>query len=107
MSLEVQLCLPILHDWRPINMPPRIKALQRVVKTVERIIGSHLPSVQGIYNTRCLRKARNIIKDHSHPDYGILTLLPSGRRYQSIQARTTRLTNSVFPQAVRLLNQQH
>src|SRR4029434_1975330 len=38
------------------------KAL-RVVKTAERITGSHLPSVQGIYNTRCLRKARNIVKD--------------------------------------------
>src|SRR4029434_102294 len=35
------------------------KARQRVVKTAERIIGGHLPSVQGIYNSRCLRKARN------------------------------------------------
>ena len=68
--------------------------------------GGHLPSVQGIYNTRCLRKARNIVKDHSHPGYGIFTLLPSGRRYLSIRTRTTRLTNSFFPQAVRPLNQQ-
>lgn len=83
------------------------KALQRVVKTAERIIGGHLPSVQGIYNSRCLRKARNIVKDHSHPGYGLFTLLPSGRRYRSIRARTTRLTNSFYPQAVRLLNQQH
>ena len=49
----------------------------------------------------------NIIKDHSHPGYGLLTLLPSGRRYRSIRARTTRLTNSFFPQALRLLKQQH
>ena len=83
------------------------KALQRVVKTAERIIGGHLPSVQGIYNSRCLRKARNIVKDHSHPGYGLFTLLPSGRRYRSIRARTTRLTNSFYPQAVRFLNQQH
>ena len=83
------------------------KALQRVVKTAERIIGGHLPSVQGIYNNRCLRKARKIVKDHSHPGYGLFTLLPSGRRYRSIRARTTRLTNSFYPQAVRLLNQQH
>ena len=71
------------------------KALQRVVKTAERIIGCHLPSVQGIYNTRCLRKARNIIKDHSHPGYGLLTLLPSGRRYRSIRARTAH--KQLFP----------
>ena len=80
------------------------KALQRVVKTAERIIGGHLPSVQGIYNSRCLRKARNNVKDHSHPGYGLFTLLPSGRCYRSIRARTTRLTNSFYPQAVRLLN---
>src|SRR4029434_2451684 len=46
------------------------KALQRV-KRAERIIGGHLPFGQGIYNNRCLRKARNIAKDHSHPGYGL------------------------------------
>uniref|UniRef100_A0AAY5KNC3 Elongin-C n=1 Tax=Esox lucius TaxID=8010 RepID=A0AAY5KNC3_ESOLU len=30
-------------------------------------LGSYLPSVQGIYLTRCLRKARNTIKHHRHP----------------------------------------
>ncbi|CAB1438202.1 unnamed protein product [Pleuronectes platessa] len=44
-------------------------------------------------------KSTKIIKDHSHPGCGLLTLLPSGRRYRSIQARTTRLKNSFFPQA--------
>ena len=83
------------------------KALQRVVKTAERITGSHLPSVQGIYNSRCLRKAKKILKDNSHPGYGLFSLLPSGRRYRSIRTRTTRLTNSFFPLAVRLLNQKH
>src|SRR4029434_2114118 len=73
--------------------------LQRVVKTAERIIGGHLPSVQGIYNSRCLRKARNIVKDHSHPGYGLFTLLPPGRRYRSIRARTNRLTNSYTEQS--------
>jgi len=68
------------------------KALQRVVKTVERIIGCHLPAVQSIYHT-CLRKAQKIIEDYSHPGHGLFTLLPSGRHYWSIQARTTRLKN--------------
>ena len=38
------------------------KALQRVVKTAERIIGCQLPSVKGIYHTCCLKKARKIIR---------------------------------------------
>ncbi|KAL1006621.1 hypothetical protein UPYG_G00074580, partial [Umbra pygmaea] len=57
------------------------KALQRVVKSAERIIGCCLPSVQGIYHKRCLRKTQNILKDHSHPGRALFLLLPSGRRY--------------------------
>ncbi len=34
-------------------------------------------------------------------------LLPSGRRYRSIRARSARLLNSFFPQAVRALNSNH
>ncbi|KAI4888435.1 hypothetical protein NFI96_000754, partial [Prochilodus magdalenae] len=32
-----------------------------------------------IYRKRCLGRARNIIKDVSHPNHGLFTLLPSGR----------------------------
>jgi len=35
--------------------------------------------------------AEKIMKDHSHPGHELFTLLPSGRHYRSIQARTTRL----------------
>ncbi|KAL3993233.1 alpha-1-acid glycoprotein 1 [Sarotherodon galilaeus] len=41
------------------------KALQRVVRCAERIIGGELPSLQDIYRKRCLRKAGRIIKDSS------------------------------------------
>ncbi len=35
--------------------------------------------------------------------HSLVHLLPSGRRYGSLQARTTRMANSLSPQAVRLL----
>jgi len=73
------------------------KALQRVVKTAERIIHCHLPTVQSIYHTRCLRKARKIIEYCSHPGNGLFTLLLSSRCYRSIQARTTKLKKSFVP----------
>ena len=82
------------------------KKLQRVVRTAEKIIGNgtSLPSLDNIYTTRCKRKAHNIIEDTSHPAHTLFQLLPSNKRYRSIKSRTTRLSNSFFPQAVRLLN---
>ncbi|KAI4892705.1 hypothetical protein NFI96_013467 [Prochilodus magdalenae] len=80
------------------------KALKRVVRTVESIIGSKLPDLQDIYRSRCLRKIQKILLDCSHPAHDLFTLLPSGRRYHSIQARTNRLKNSFYPQAIRFLN---
>ncbi|KAK7877923.1 hypothetical protein WMY93_031452 [Mugilogobius chulae] len=64
------------------------KALQRVVRAAEDITGSSLPSIQDIYRSRSLRKAHSIIKDPTHPAQGLFCLLPSGRRYRSLPART-------------------
>ena len=82
------------------------KALQRVVRTAELIIGHKLPAFQDIYQTRCLRKACSIIKDCTHPAHHLFATLPSGRRLRSIRSRTTRLKNSFYLQAIRLLNNQ-
>ena len=80
------------------------KALQRVVKTAQTITGRRLPTLDNIYLTQCLRKANKIIKDPSHPAHSLFTLLPSGRRYRSGQSRTSRLKDSFYLQAIRLLN---
>lgn len=80
------------------------KRLQRVVKTAQKITRTPLPSLQSIYNCRVHRRAAAIIKDPSHPQHGLFALLPSGRRYRSAKSRTSRLKNSFFPSAIRLLN---
>ena len=80
------------------------KALQRVIKAAQFICRAALPSLQDTYNTRVTKRAQSIIRDHTHPQHRLFTLLPSGRRYRSMKARTTRLTNSFYPQAIRLLN---
>ncbi len=82
------------------------KALQRVVRTAHHIVGVELPFFQDIYTRRCTRKARRIIKDSSHPSHSLLSLLPSGRRLRSIRSRTSQLRDSIFPQAIRLMNSQ-
>ncbi len=90
--------------WYGNSSSQDCKALQRVVRLAERISGSALPSLQDIYLKRCRSRAVKIIKDSNHPGNCLLTLLPSGKRFRSLMAKTERLRRSFFPQAIRLLN---
>ncbi|KAI4875202.1 hypothetical protein NFI96_000084 [Prochilodus magdalenae] len=56
------------------------KALQRVIKTAQSISGAAFPSLQDIYRTRVIRRAHSIIRDSTHPQHSLFTLLPSARR---------------------------
>ena len=80
------------------------KALQRVVRSAEKVIGASLPSVQDIFQSRCRNRAQKIVRDPSHPLNNFFKLLPSKKRYRSLRCSTTRLRNSFLPQAVRMLN---
>ncbi len=83
------------------------KTLQRTVNTAAKIIGAPLPSILDIFLAWCSSKTNSIMKDPTHPSHSLFQLLPSGRRYRSIRARSARLLNSFFPQAVRALNSNH
>ncbi|KAI5090163.1 gastrula zinc finger protein XlCGF28.1-like [Silurus meridionalis] len=83
------------------------KTLQKIVRTAGKIIRVSLPSIIEIYTTRCIRKAHSIVDDYTHLSHTLFTLLPSGKWFRSIQAVTTRLCNSFFPQAIRLLSTQN
>ncbi len=90
--------------WYGNSLNQDCKALQRVVRLAERISGSALPSLQDIYLKRCKSRAAKIIKDSNHPGNHLFCLLPSGKRFRSMMAKTERLRRSFFPQAIRLLN---
>uniref|UniRef100_A0A8L0DMU0 Reverse transcriptase domain-containing protein n=1 Tax=Oncorhynchus mykiss TaxID=8022 RepID=A0A8L0DMU0_ONCMY len=85
------------------------KALQRVVRSAQRITGGKLPALQDTYTTRCHRKAIKIIKDNNHPSHCLFTPLSSRRRGQCrcIKPGTERLKNSFYLKAIRLLNSHH
>ncbi|KAI5090308.1 gastrula zinc finger protein XlCGF28.1-like [Silurus meridionalis] len=82
------------------------RALQRVVRSAERTIHTELPDLQDIYSMRCRTRARKIVKDLSHPNNGLFSLLRSGKRFRSLKANTERMRRSFFPQAIRCLNQE-
>ena len=58
------------------------RALQRVVRSAQRITGGKLPSLQDTYSTQCHRKAKKIIKDNNHPSHCLFTPLTSRRQGQ-------------------------
>ncbi len=91
--------------WKQHRWQPQSSAKGRV--NCPHIIGGELPSLQDIYSRRCIRKARRITNDSSHPSHRLFSLLPSGRRLRSIRYRTSRQRDSVFPQAIRLMNSQN
>ncbi len=90
--------------WYGNSLNQDCKVLQRVVRLAERISGSALPSLQDIYLKRCKSRAVKIIKDSNHPGNNPFILLPSGKRFRSMMAKTERLRRSFFPQTIRLLN---
>ncbi len=67
------------------------KTLQRTVNTAANIIGAPLPSILDIFLARCSSKTNSIVKD---PTHSLFQLLPSGRWYRSIRARSARLLNT-------------
>ncbi len=101
--IESVLCSSITV-WFGSASKSDIRRLQRTVRTAERIIGVHLPSLQDLYYSRVKKRAGNIITDPSHPGHDLFVLLPSGRRYRSLCTRTSRHKNSFFPYAISSLN---
>ena len=65
---------------------------------------AELPVIQDHYTRRCQRKALKIVQDSSHPSHRLFSLLPHGKRYRSAKSRYKGLLNSIYPQAIRLLN---
>ena len=53
-----------------------------------------------------MQKANSILSDPSHSAHELFQLLPSGKRYRSIAAKSKRHANSFYPGAIRLLNSQ-
>ncbi len=70
-----------ISEWYINATNEDCKALQRVMRLAEHILGSALPSLQDIYLKRCKSRAVKIIKDSNHPGNHLFTLLPSGKRF--------------------------
>ncbi len=80
------------------------KTLQSVVRMAEKVIRSLSPPFRTFNNYRCRETGLSTVRDTFYSANELFGPLLSGRRYHSIKAKTARMCNSFFPQAIRLLN---
>uniref|UniRef100_A0A670JPL4 Reverse transcriptase domain-containing protein n=1 Tax=Podarcis muralis TaxID=64176 RepID=A0A670JPL4_PODMU len=102
-TIESVLTYSIL-SWYGSSSETDKKALQRIIKIAQNVIGLQLPTLDEIFTSRTLKKSHNILRDPTHPAHNFFELLPSGRRYRTMKTRTTRLLNSFYPRALIALN---
>ncbi len=94
--IESVLCSSITV-WFGSATKADIKRLQRTVRTAERMIGAPLPSLQDIYISRVIKRAKTVTLDPSHPAHSFFERLPSGRHYRSHSIKITRHKNRFSP----------
>ncbi|KAK9516992.1 hypothetical protein VZT92_024891 [Zoarces viviparus] len=101
--IESILCSSITV-WYAASTAKDKGRLQRIIRSAEKVIGCNLPSLQDLFASRTLKRARKIVANPAHPGHKLFVPLPSGRRLRSIRTKTSRHTNSFFPSAVGLIN---
>ena len=81
-------------------------SLSRVIRTARRLTGVDLPDLRAIFYCRMKSRIHKVIADPSHPAFTFFELLPSGKRYRSLgySGMSARTSNSLYPTAVRVLN---
>ena len=83
-----------------------MNSLSRVIRTASRLTGVDLPDLCEIFYCRVKSRIHKVIADPSHPAFTFFELLLSGKRYRSLGYRgmSSRTSNSLYPTAVRVLN---
>ena len=102
-SIE-SILLYCLHVWFSSRTVAQRKKPQGVTKAAQKIFGCPLPSLEGLHSSHCLKKAKTILQDSSHPGHTLFKILLPGRRYSSMKTRTNRRQNSFYPTAINALN---
>ena len=81
------------------------RALQRVVRSAQRITGGNLPVLHDTYCTQCHRKAKKIIKDKPLPVH--TATIQKARSVQVHQSWNRETEKQLLLKAIRLLNSHH
>ena len=78
--------------------------IQSLINKSSKIINSEVETATSLYQSAVKRKAKQVIKQPSHPLKSQFKLLPSGKRYVEIKARTNKYKFTFLPSAIKSLN---
>ena len=70
--------------------------MRRLNRVITNSVGASSRELEEIFTKRSVARSRRTIADRSHPAHDLVQLLPSGRRYRVLRARTNRLSGSFF-----------
>ena len=76
--------------------------LETLVRCASKIIGLTLPTIEWCVrkSKNIVRKSKNIVRAATHPANHLFKLLQSGKRYKSVNAKTTRFRNSFYLEVI-------
>ena len=80
------------------------KRLEGMVSLCGKIVGTNQQTLSNLYNERVRCKAIKIMNDDTHVLSKFFRMLPSGRRLDSYDCKTTRLQKTFIPTAITLYN---
>ena len=86
--------------WYGSLLEKQKNRLTAVVKVCRKIAGTALNDLSEVYKVRCVKKAKAIIADPSHPLCQEFLMLNSGRRYNVPRCKTNRFKKSMIPRAI-------
>ena len=78
--------------------------VDQIRKAAQKIIGSHVTTLNDIYDTKIMCKVKSVINDTSHRLYSCYQWLPSGKRLHSVTCKTKCHAESFVPKSVMILN---
>jgi hypothetical protein len=79
--------------------------LTRTIKICKKLGVENAMPLDDIYYKCTLQRCKVIVNDEMHPLYACYDMLPSGKRWRSVKARTSRYLKSFVPSSIRLLNE--
>jgi hypothetical protein len=80
--------------------------LGRTISTASKIVGSKQLSLADLYEVALFRKAKQVMRDPSHPLNSCFETMPSGRRLRAPLAKKNIYKKSFVPSAVTTLNRR-
>ena len=101
--IEIILCFGV-SVWFDATASHDNARLERIVRQASRTASCDFPSIASLYDTRLCHRASKILVDSSHRANHLFELLPFGRRYRAIKAKTHQFRPSFFPEAIRVIS---